>query len=59
MRKEGGVFFRLRAPPTVQQRGGGVTDHTDTVLKYFLIVKNGLSQLAFLVCDVLSSRSKA
>lgn len=59
MRKDRGVFFRLRAPQIAQQRGGGVTDHTDTVLKHRLILKNGPSQLAFSVCDVLSSGSKA
>lgn len=58
-RKDRGVFFRLRAPEIVQQRGGGVTDHTDTALKHRLILKNGPSQLAFSVCGVLSSGSKA
>lgn len=49
------MFFRLRAPQRAQQRGGGVPDRTDAVL----ILKNGPSQLAFPVCDVLSSGSKA
>lgn len=47
MRKEG-VLLRWRAA----QRGGGLTD---TVFTSILIWRNGVSQLALLVCDVLAS----
>lgn len=50
MRKEEGVFLRWRAA----QRGGGLTD---TVFTSILIWRNGVSQFALLICDVLASYS--